>query len=93
MDRKTIEVYRLSLFGRMAMGLAHEVDNHLSVVIGFAEIIQISASNEQKVLASAGKILTAGEKIAALVKQHSLYVRPHSPEREFFAPGEIIPEL
>ncbi len=93
MDRKMIEVYRLSLFGRMAMGLAHEVDNHLSVVIGFSEIIQISASNEQKVVASAGKILSAGEKIAALIKQYSQYVRPHSPEREFFAPGEVIPEL
>lgn len=93
MDRKLIEQYRLSLFGRMAMGVAHEVDNHLSVVIGFSEIIQITASNTQKVLDSAGKILSAGEKIAALIKRYSQYVRPHSPEREAYAPAELISDL
>jgi signal transduction histidine kinase len=93
MDRKLIEQYRLSLFGRMAMGVAHEVDNHLSVVIGFSEIIQITASNTQKVMDSAGKILTAGERIAGLIKRYSQYVRPHSPERECYAPAEMISDL
>lgn len=93
MDRKLIESYRLSLFGRMAMGVAHEVDNHLSVVIGFSEIIQISVSNPQKVQDSARKVLSAAEKIAALIKQYSQYVRPHVPERERFAPGEMLGDL
>jgi signal transduction histidine kinase len=93
MDRKQLETYRLSLFGRMAMGVAHEIDNHLSVVIGFSEIIQIASSNTRKVVDSAGKILSAGERIAALVKQYSQHVRPHAPERESFAPGETIQEL
>ncbi|MEW6718897.1 MAG: HAMP domain-containing sensor histidine kinase [Thermodesulfobacteriota bacterium] len=93
MDRKLVETYRLSLFGRMAMGVAHEVDNHLSVVIGFAEIIQITSSNEKKVVESAGKILTAGEKIATLVKRFSQYVRPHPVEEDVFNPADVIPEL
>lgn len=93
MDRKLVESYRLSLFGRMAMGVAHEIDNHLSVVIGFSEIIQISASNTPKVLDSAGKILSAGERIAALIKRYSQYVRPHSPERECHAPAEMLSDL
>jgi hypothetical protein len=49
MDRNVIERYRLSLFGRMVMGVAHEVDNHLSVVLGFSELIQLAAGKEQKV--------------------------------------------
>ncbi len=93
MDRKQVETYRLSLFGRMAMGVAHEMDNHLSVVIGFSEIIQISASNPQKVQDSAGKVLSAGERITELIKQYSQYVRPHAPEREHFAPGEMFADL
>lgn len=93
MDRKLVEAYRLSLFGRMAMGVAHEVDNHLSVVIGFSEIIQIAASNPQKVQDSAGKILSAGDRIATLIKQYSQYVRPHAPERELFGAGQTIPEI
>jgi len=81
MDRKFVEVYRLSLFGRMVMGVAHEVDNHLSVVIGFSEIIQMTASNQQKVVDGAGKVLSAGEKIEALIKHFSNYVRPHTPDQ------------
>lgn len=93
MDRKSVEVYRLSLFGRMVMGVAHEVDNHLSVVIGFSEIIQMTASNQQKVVDGAGKVLSAGEKIEVLIKHFSNYVRPHTPDRDIFAPGDMITEM
>ena len=43
MDRNVVEQYRLALFGRMVMGVAHEIDNHLSVVLGFSELIQLAA--------------------------------------------------
>jgi signal transduction histidine kinase len=93
MDRNVVERYRLTLFGRMVMGIAHEVDNHLSVVLGFTELIQLAAGNEQKVRDGAGKILSAGEKIGAIVQQFSRYARPHAPSPEPFVPGEILPEI
>jgi signal transduction histidine kinase len=93
MDRNVVERYRLALFGRMVMGVAHEVDNHLSVVLGFSELIQLSAGNEQKVRDSAGKILYAGEKIAAIIHQFSRYVRPQAPHPEPFLPREMIHEI
>jgi len=93
MDRNDVERYRLALFGRMVMGVAHEVDNHLSVVLGFSELIQLAAGKEQKVRDGAGKILAAGEKIGAIVQQFSRYVRPHAPSPEPFLPGDMIPEI
>jgi len=93
MERKEVERYRLILFGRMVMGVAHEVDNHLSVVLGFSELIQLAAGKEQKVRDGAGKILSAGEKIGAIVQQYSKHVRPHAPSPEPFAPGEMIPGI
>ncbi len=93
MDRNVVERYRLGLFGRMVMGVAHEVDNHLSVVLGFSELIQLSAGKEQKVRDGAGKILSAGEKIGAIVQHFSRYVRPHAPSPEPFVAGELIPEI
>jgi signal transduction histidine kinase len=93
MDRKVVERYRLALFGRLVMGVAHEVDNHLSVVLGFSELIQLSAGNEQKVRDGAGKILSAGEKIGAIVQHFSRHARPHAPSPEPFVPGEMIPEI
>ncbi len=92
-NRKAVEQYRLSLFGRMVMGVSHEVDNHLSVILGFAELIQIAAGSEKKAVDGAGKILAAGEKINAIVKQFSQYVRPHPPVSEPFVPGEVVGEI
>lgn len=93
MDRGTIERFRLALFGRMIMGVAHEIDNHLSVVLGFAELLQLTAGNEKKVFDGAGKIMSAGDRINRIVKQFSQYVRPHEPASEPFPPGELLPEI
>lgn len=93
MDRATIERFRLALFGRMIMGVAHEIDNHLSVVLGFAELLQLTAGNEKKVQEGAVKIMSAGDRINRIVKQFSQYVRPHDPAVEPFPPGELLPEV
>lgn len=93
MDRNIVERYRLALFGRMVMGVAHEVDNHLSVVLGFSELIQLAAGKEQKVRDGAGKILSAGERIGAIIHQFSRHVRPHAPSPETFVAGDVISEI
>lgn len=92
MDRSKVEMFRFALFGRMVMGVAHEVDNYLSVILGFAELIQLSGGGEKKTLDSVGKIFNAGEKINVIVKHFSSYLRPHPGTREPFLPGEMISE-
>ena len=93
MERTSVERYRLALFGRMVMGVAHEVHNHLSVVLGFSELIQLAAGNEGKVRDGAVKILSAGEKTGAILQNYARYVRPHPPAPEPFVPGDVIPEI
>lgn len=92
MDRNRVENYRLALYGRMVMGVAHEVDNHLSVILGFAELIQISGAGERKTLDGVAKILGAGERINTIIRHFSQYVRPHVPVRERFSPSEALRE-
>lgn len=92
MDRNKVENYRLALFGRMVMGVAHEVDNHLSVILGFAELIQISGGGDKKTLDGVAKILNAGERINTIIRHFSQYVRPHDSVRERFAPSEVLQE-
>lgn len=92
MDRNHVENHRLALFGRMVAGVAHEVDNHLSVILGFAELIQISGGGEKKTLDGLAKILNAGERISGIIRHFSHYVRPHVPVRERFSPSEALRE-
>lgn len=93
MDRKALEQYRLALFGRLVMGVAHEVDNHLSVILGFSELIQISGGEGRKAADNAAKIFAAGERIAALVKHFSYHVRPHAPAEERFTLSGVLSEV
>jgi signal transduction histidine kinase len=93
MDRNRVDQYRFGLFGRMVMGVAHEVDNHLSVILGFAELVQISGGEGKKTLDSMAKILGSAERITKIVRHFSHYVRPHPPVREPFYPADMIGEL
>jgi signal transduction histidine kinase len=77
----------------MIPGVAHEIDNHMSVVLGFAELLQLAAGNERKVQDGTGKILAAGDRITRTVKQFSQHARPHDPTLEPFSPGELLPEI
>lgn len=93
MDRVSVERYRLALFGRLVMGVSHEVDNHLSVVLGFAELIRMPGGSGDKTAENAGKIFAAGDRIASIVKQFSHHVRPHPPAEETFTVRDLLSEL
>ena len=85
--------YRLFLFGGMVSGVSHEVDNHLSVVLGFAELSRMPGGNAEKMSENAGKIFAAGERIASIVKTFSHHARPHSPADETFLLRDLVSEL
>lgn len=93
MDRRKVELLRLSMFGRMVMGVSHEVDNYLSVVLGFAELIQISGAAEPRTMDGIGKILNAGEKIGTIIRHFSTYVRPHEAVVDTFPPGDAVADI
>ena len=93
MDRVSVERYRLGLFGRLVMGVSHEVDNHLSVVLGFAELIRMPGGGETRTAENAGKIFAAGDRIASIVKQFAHHVRPHTPDEESFDLPDLLSQL
>ncbi len=73
---------RLKALGQMASGVAHDINNALSPVIGFADLIAQIETN----LSNEGKkhllyIKTAGEDIAHIVKRLREFYRPRN-ERE-----------
>ena len=59
---------KMEAVGRLAGGVAHDFNNILGIVSGYAELMQINATDgAQKVRAE--KVLAASEKAAALTKQ------------------------
>jgi signal transduction histidine kinase/ActR/RegA family two-component response regulator len=73
---------RLKALGQMASGVAHDINNALSPVVGFSDLIALTETN----LSDATKkhlnyIKTAGEDIAHIVKRLREFYRPRN-ERE-----------
>ncbi|HTR41811.1 MAG TPA: ATP-binding protein [Pseudomonadales bacterium] len=73
---------RLKALGQMASGVAHDINNALSPVVGFSDLI----AQTERGLSEAGKkhlqfIKTAGEDIAHIVKRLREFYRPRN-ERE-----------
>ncbi|HXB60739.1 MAG TPA: ATP-binding protein [Candidatus Acidoferrales bacterium] len=68
---------RLKALGQMASGVAHDINNALSPVVGFSDLI---ARSEQNISATTKKhlqyIKTAGEDIAHIVKRLREFYRP-----------------
>jgi signal transduction histidine kinase/CheY-like chemotaxis protein len=87
---------RLKALGQMASGVAHDINNALSPVVGFSELITQTESS----LSESGKkhlqfIKTAGEDIAHIVKRLREFYRPRSESEplQSLNPGVIAKQV
>lgn len=73
---------RLKALGQMASGVAHDINNALSPIVGFADLIAKNEKNlREDTLRHLGYIKTAGEDIAHIVSGLREFYRPRD-ERE-----------
>lgn len=79
LERKLAHSQRLEALGRFAGGIAHEINNRLTPIIGMAEFQRALLPEGDKVRAMADTILTAAEDANALVRNLLTYAR-HQPD-------------
>jgi signal transduction histidine kinase len=69
MEQELARAHRLETVGRLAAGLAHDFNNTLSVVTGFAELIAAEEGVTQQVRAHAQEIHLASAKASKMIRQ------------------------
>src|ERR1700677_2702128 len=81
---------RLALLGKMATGLAHEINNPLSSIRMHAQLLESSAPGDPAGAGAIPVILAETSKIEGLVNQWMFLARPAPPQISLLNPGELI---
>jgi two-component system, cell cycle sensor histidine kinase and response regulator CckA len=68
-QERIVQSERLAAVGQLSAGLAHELNSHLSAILGFAELIQLKPGLTEAMRADLAHIQNAGKKAARLIKQ------------------------
>ncbi len=83
---------KLHAIGTLAGGIAHDLNNLLTPILSYSELIQISASQDFSFLDYVEGIQKAGLQARDLVKSILLFSRRQEPKKQNFDLGKLIRE-
>lgn len=83
---------KMEAVGRLAGGVAHDFNNILGVISGYAELLQLSA-NQETLRNKAEKILTATEKASSLTRQLLAFGRRQVMKPTLLSVASVVAEL
>jgi len=97
---KTVEILRatqaqlshtekLSAVGEFVAGVAHELNNPLTALIGYAELLQMSTVNDDDRL-SLQRISSSAERCHKIVHSLLSFARQHPPERKLSSVNALV---
>jgi PAS domain S-box-containing protein len=94
MERKELEqkaqiMSRLASVGEMASGIAHEINNPLTSVIGFAQLL-MQKDLPEDIREEVRIIADGAQRVASIIKRLLTFARQYKPERGYVNINDII---
>ncbi|MBN1375155.1 MAG: PAS domain S-box protein, partial [Dehalococcoidia bacterium] len=90
MTERLISTDRLASLGEMAAGLAHEVNNPLTAVMGFAYLLQQNPNIPPEIRKDVEAIYHEGKRAADVIKSFLVFARGQKPERQAVYINDIL---
>ncbi len=92
LEERLIESERIEALGRLSGGIAHEFNNVLTVILGYAELAQLEPATPEPVRGYLGTIGTAAGRASRLTEQLVSYSSRHALERETLDLARLVDE-
>jgi signal transduction histidine kinase len=91
MQDQLVQSEKLSAIGEMIAGVAHEINNPLTAVIGYSQLLQMqSMDQDAQIHDDLGQILEAGMRMKRIVANLLDFSRQHQPQKEYVDINQII---
>ncbi len=87
-----LQAGKLSAVGQLVSGVAHELNNPLSVVIGYGQLL-LSRGVPEEAKRPIEAIVAQGARMAKIIQSLLLFSRQRKPERRPIDLGEVIPQI
>ncbi len=93
LEHQLLQAQKLESIGRLAGGVAHEINNMMTGVLGFAEMAAAAAADRPEILADLQQIRQAGERAALVTKQLLVFARRQQAQRSAVRVADVMTDL
>jgi signal transduction histidine kinase len=92
-QRTILQMQKMEAIGRLAGGVAHDFNNALVVILGWADLLRAKQNDPACVREGLGEIVAAGNRAAGLTRQLLAFARKSVLSPRAVALAELIEEL
>jgi signal transduction histidine kinase len=90
LQRQVIRQERLAAVGQLVSGVAHEINNPLQAILGFAELLQMQTQLPDDVKADLKLIQKESGRACGIIRNLALFARQQTGEAAPLALGDVI---
>lgn len=93
LEQRLLSAQKLESIGRLAGGVAHEINNSMSSVLGFTELARHGAEGQPALQADLDEVWRAGRRVADITRQLLAFARRQHTERVSLQLDTLVEEL
>ncbi|MBK8246917.1 MAG: response regulator [Gemmatimonadetes bacterium] len=93
LEKQLVEAQKLESLGRLAGGVAHEINNSMTGVLGFTELAEHAARGHPALLGDLAEIRRAGERVAGITRQLLAFARRQATSRAVVDLGPLVERM